>query len=56
MHLRFVTGSKPGHNTGFDIDEADLKELEKPHEVIVASAIFGTRNNCSNLFKRFLVP
>lgn len=41
VHCGFVTGSKPGHHTGFDIDEADLKELEQPHEVIVASAIFG---------------
>ncbi|KAM6584735.1 hypothetical protein CsatB_011737 [Cannabis sativa] len=41
VHCGFVKGSKPGYQTGFDIDEADLKELEQFHEVIVASAIFG---------------
>lgn len=41
---RFVKGIKPGRQSGFDIDEADLTELEQPHEVIVASAIFGTAN------------
>lgn len=39
--IRFVKGRKPGHQTGFDIDEADLMELEQFHEVIVVSAIFG---------------
>lgn len=37
-----MKGSKPGYRTGFDIDESDLLELEKFHDVIVASAIFGT--------------
>ncbi|KAF5728307.1 Inner membrane protein oxaA [Tripterygium wilfordii] len=41
LHCGFVKGSKPGHKTGFDIDEAKLVELEQFHEVIVASAIFG---------------
>lgn len=40
--IRFVKGSKPGHHSGFNIDEADLLEMEQFHEVIVASAIFGT--------------
>lgn len=39
--IRFVKGAKPGYQTGFDIDEADISELEQFHEVIVASAIFG---------------
>lgn len=38
---RFVKGCRPGHQTGFDIDVADLSELEQVHKVIVASAIFG---------------
>ncbi|KAK9269504.1 hypothetical protein L1049_001279 [Liquidambar formosana] len=41
VHCGFVKGNKPGRQTGFDIDEADLTELEQSHEVIVASAIFG---------------
>lgn len=41
VFIRFVKGSKPGHQSGFDIDEADLMELQQFHEVIVASAIFG---------------
>ncbi|XP_065862076.1 probable hexosyltransferase MUCI70 isoform X2 [Euphorbia lathyris] len=41
VHCGFVKGNKPGHQTGFDIDEADRIELEQFHEVIVASAIFG---------------
>jgi hypothetical protein len=40
--IRFVKGNRPGRQTGFDIDEADLMKLEDSHEVIVASAIFGT--------------
>lgn len=36
-----MKGSRPGHHTGFDIDESDLKELDQSHDVIVASAIFG---------------
>ncbi|XP_038685520.1 uncharacterized protein LOC119985326 [Tripterygium wilfordii] len=41
VHCGFVRGSRPGHKTGFDIDEAKLIELEQFHAVIVASAIFG---------------
>lgn len=39
--LRFAKGKKPGQRTGFDIDEADLLEMEECHDVVVASAIFG---------------
>lgn len=42
ISIRFVKGSRPGVQTGFDFDEADLTELDQFHEVIVASAIFGT--------------
>ncbi|GAB4849512.1 hypothetical protein Ancab_004306 [Ancistrocladus abbreviatus] len=41
VHCGFVKGSRPGHGSGFDIDEADLAELGQFHDVIVASAIFG---------------
>ena len=41
MLVRFVKGSRPGRQTGFDFDEADLLELDQYHDVIVASAIFG---------------
>ncbi|XP_044477697.1 probable hexosyltransferase MUCI70 [Mangifera indica] len=41
VHCGFVKGSRPGVQTGFDFDEADLTELDQFHEVIVASAIFG---------------
>ncbi|KAI4333664.1 hypothetical protein L6164_018444 [Bauhinia variegata] len=41
VHCGFVKGSRPGRQTGFDIDEADLLELDRYHDVIVASAIFG---------------
>ncbi|RYR66139.1 hypothetical protein Ahy_A03g012083 isoform A [Arachis hypogaea] len=44
QHARFVRGAKPGHNTGFDIDEADILEMEKCNGVVVASAIFGLCN------------
>lgn len=42
LHNRFVRGIKPGRNTGFDIDDSDLIEMEKCQGVVVASAIFGT--------------
>lgn len=42
--VRFVKGSSPGRGSGFDIDEDDLSELNKYHDVIVASAIFGILN------------
>ncbi|KAJ7968566.1 Inner membrane protein oxaA [Quillaja saponaria] len=41
VHCGFVRGSKPGRNTGYDMDEADLLEMEQCHGVVVASAIFG---------------
>ncbi|KAF5960217.1 hypothetical protein HYC85_001426 [Camellia sinensis] len=41
VHCGFVKGCRPGYQTAFDIDEADLRELEQLHDVIVASAIFG---------------
>lgn len=41
MLFRFVNASKPGYRSGFDVDEADLMELEMYHDVIVASAVFG---------------
>ena len=46
-----MKGSKPGHQSGFDIDEDDLMELVQFHEVIVASAIFGTEHKtlCTDL-------
>lgn len=53
--IRFVKGSKPGNQSGFDIDEADLLELEEFHEVIVASAIFGMMVHCDSFsFTLFL--
>lgn len=39
--IRFIKGTKPGRNTGFDIDEADLLEMDQCNGVVVASAIFG---------------
>ncbi|XP_042453591.1 probable hexosyltransferase MUCI70 isoform X1 [Zingiber officinale] len=41
VHCGFAKGKKPGQGTGFDIDEADLLDMEKCHDVVVASAIFG---------------
>lgn len=40
LMIRFIRG-KPGHQTGFDIDDSDLLEMEQCHGVVVASAIFG---------------
>ena len=42
LYIRFVIGKKPGHGTGFDMDEDALLEMEQCHGVVVASAIFGT--------------
>lgn len=39
---RFVRGIKPGRNTGFDLDDSDLLEMDQCQGVVVASAIFGT--------------
>ncbi|MCL7048946.1 hypothetical protein MKW94_010252 [Papaver nudicaule] len=41
VHCGFVKGKQPGHQTGFDIDDADLREMEQCRGVVVASAIFG---------------
>ncbi|GER48182.1 hypothetical protein STAS_25351 [Striga asiatica] len=41
VHCGFVKGTKPGHQTGFDINESDLLEMENCRGIIVASAIFG---------------
>ncbi|KAG9448103.1 hypothetical protein H6P81_014231 [Aristolochia fimbriata] len=41
VHCGFVKGNKPGRQTGFDIDEGDLLEMEQCHGIVVASAIFG---------------
>ncbi|XP_028783064.1 uncharacterized protein LOC114739182 isoform X1 [Neltuma alba] len=41
VHCGFVKGGRPGHQTGFDIDEADISMLDEYHDIIVASGIFG---------------
>ncbi|KAM1592966.1 hypothetical protein FF2_036407 [Malus domestica] len=41
VHCGFVRGSKPGRNTGYDMDEVDLNDMEQCNGVVVASAIFG---------------
>ncbi|KAL4626820.1 hypothetical protein ACB092_05G124800 [Castanea dentata] len=41
VHCGFVRGIKPGRNTGYDMDDADLLEMEQCRGVVVASAIFG---------------
>ncbi|KAF5196382.1 Inner membrane protein oxaa [Thalictrum thalictroides] len=41
VHCGFVKGHKPGRQTGFDIDDADLFEMDQCHGIVVASAIFG---------------
>ncbi|XP_059670863.1 probable hexosyltransferase MUCI70 isoform X2 [Cornus florida] len=41
VHCGFVRGIKPGRQTGFDIDDPDLLDMEQCHGVVVASAIFG---------------
>ncbi|XP_043689711.1 probable hexosyltransferase MUCI70 [Telopea speciosissima] len=41
VHCGFVKGRKPGHQTGFDIDDLDLLEMEQCRGIVVASAIFG---------------
>ena len=37
-----MRGVKPGRNTGFDINDDDLHDMEQCRGVVVASAIFGT--------------
>lgn len=41
VHCGFVRGIKPGRNTGFDIDEDDLLDMEQCRGIVVASAVFG---------------
>ncbi|KAG7962311.1 hypothetical protein I3843_09G060600 [Carya illinoinensis] len=41
VHCGFVRGVKPGRNTGYDMDDDDLLEMEQCNGVVVASAIFG---------------
>ncbi|KAL5715487.1 putative hexosyltransferase muci70 [Ranunculus cassubicifolius] len=41
VHCGFVRGSKPGIQSGFDMDDLDLLEMEQCQGVVVASAIFG---------------
>ncbi|XP_008442599.2 probable hexosyltransferase MUCI70 [Cucumis melo] len=41
VHCGFVGGIKPGRNTGFDINDDDLHDMEQCRGVVVASAIFG---------------
>ncbi|CAK9327431.1 unnamed protein product [Citrullus colocynthis] len=41
VHCGFVGGIKPGRNTGFDINDDDLRDMEQCRGVVVASAIFG---------------
>ncbi|KAH7546001.1 hypothetical protein FEM48_Zijuj01G0154600 [Ziziphus jujuba var. spinosa] len=40
VHCGFVIGVKPGTNTGFDIEDDDLRDMEQCGGVVVASAIF----------------
>ncbi|XP_058763568.1 probable hexosyltransferase MUCI70 [Vicia villosa] len=41
VHCGFVRGIKPGRNTGFDMDEDDLLDMEQCRGIVVASAVFG---------------
>ncbi|XP_077251053.1 putative hexosyltransferase MUCI70 [Tasmannia lanceolata] len=41
VYCGFVKGNRPGRHTGFDIDDADLLEMEQCRGIVVASAIFG---------------
>ncbi|KAJ8531555.1 hypothetical protein K7X08_026989 [Anisodus acutangulus] len=41
VHCGFVRGMRPGHQTGFNIDDSNLLEMESCQGVVVASAIFG---------------
>ncbi|KAL5730388.1 hypothetical protein ACHQM5_003214 [Ranunculus cassubicifolius] len=41
VHCGFVKGRQPARQTGFDIDDPDLLEMEQCHGIVVASAIFG---------------
>ncbi|KAK9001231.1 hypothetical protein V6N11_083019 [Hibiscus sabdariffa] len=41
VHCGFVKGTKPGHGTGFDMEDDDVLEMEQCLGIVVASAIFG---------------
>ncbi|OAY78024.1 hypothetical protein ACMD2_09617 [Ananas comosus] len=41
IHCGFVRGKKPSQGSGFDLDYADLLEMEQCRGILVASAIFG---------------
>ncbi|KAF9610825.1 hypothetical protein IFM89_025191 [Coptis chinensis] len=41
VHCGFVRGIKPGIQSGFDIDDVDLLEMEQCQGIVVATAIFG---------------
>lgn len=41
IHDRFVKGTKPGRQTGFDFVDSDLLAMEQCNGIVVASAIFG---------------
>ncbi|CAK8530545.1 unnamed protein product [Lathyrus sativus] len=41
VHCGFVRGIKPGRNTGFDMDEDDILDMEQCRGIVVASAVFG---------------
>ncbi|XP_057463714.1 probable hexosyltransferase MUCI70 isoform X2 [Actinidia eriantha] len=41
VHCGFVRGIKPGRQTGYNIDDSDLLEMDQCDGVVVASAIFG---------------
>ncbi|KAF6141419.1 hypothetical protein GIB67_021235 [Kingdonia uniflora] len=41
VHYGFVKRSKPGHETGFEINDANLFEMEHCDGIVVASVIFG---------------
>ncbi|KAM7255252.1 hypothetical protein ACFE04_020493 [Oxalis oulophora] len=41
VHCGFVKGDKPGRDTGFDMDEIDLYDMDQCRGIVVASAIFS---------------
>ncbi|XP_074272214.1 putative hexosyltransferase MUCI70 [Silene latifolia] len=41
VHCGFVKGPRPGHGTGFDINDEDFSDMEQCKGIVVASAIFG---------------
>ena len=51
----FVRGVRPGHQTGFDIDDSDLLEMESCQGVVVASTIYGIDLSVHSLLHFHLV-